>query len=896
MTPSRWQRLETVFERVLDLPPAERLAVLDRDCADDPDLRDEILRMLGATSPDASLAIEQRFVTDAVAGDHAVGTRCGPYRLVARLGDGGSGTVYLADRADGQFQQQVAVKLIRGTRVWPALMARVRTEREALALLQHPNIARLFDAGSTDDEVPFLVMEFVDGVPITEHCATHGLGLEARLRLFLVVCVAVQYAHGRLVVHRDLKPSNVFVTHDGDVRLLDFGIAKLLSPSSDQGAITVDGQRPLTPDYAAPEQLAGATITTATDVYGLGVLLCELITGERPARAASGAHAVEAESVSAARILGRATTPLAAPRTWRDRLRRDRSDLHRVVAKALHVEPGRRYASAEQLGEEVERFLKGRPVHARPDSLAYRTSRFVKRNWLPVSAAVAAMVLIATFAGVAGWQARALARERDAASQARDRAEDVVRTLVDVFETTNPDVVAGADALTVRAWLDDAERRVLASLDDDLARATMQGVFGRIRLARTQVSAARDLLQAALESERQTLGPGARQTLATQLDLIDALVLQDDVAAMKSLHADVMRQLDGREGEEPALLARALAVELEPGKADIPALERAVALFRRHVAFEDPKRTRSLVTLALAYASAERHGDAERTWHEVLADLASMPGRGSAAGVMVHNDYATWLSGRGRADEAEAQLVEARTLAEAMYGPRSFWHATIANNLAAQRARRGDVQGANAAFRDAHEQFVAVFGRDHWQSANIARNVAITYLAMGEPRACLDWIVPAARRFEASAPAGRGTLFIQAQVRRCEAAAGDPEGALVGWQALLPALTALPNGASQAAQVQVWMSVALVALGRAADAEPLVRAAASTWAATLDSTHPQMVEVACEQAVVFAALGRTDEARTLFTRCAGAYDSNQLIEASRRQRVRDESGRLGVSR
>jgi len=869
-----------VFERLLDLPPAERSAALDRECAGDPDMHAELSRMLDATADEASLAIERRFVHESSPTDAIIGSRCGPYRLVAHLGDGGSGTVYLAERDDGQFQQQVAIKLIRGTRTWPTLMARVRVEREALALLQHANIARLFDAGTTDDHVPYLVMEYVDGVAITEYAASHALDLEARLRLFLSVCRAVQYAHGRLVVHRDIKPTNVFVTRDGEVRLLDFGIAKLLS-STDDNPVTHGDARPFTPDYAAPEQLSGEVVTTATDVYGLGVLLAELVGGERPRRSTSGAHVVTSLRVLAAGA-------------WLGGLRRDRGDLERIAAQALHVEPQRRYASADALADDVERFLSGHPVHARPDSLAYRASRFVHRNWLAVSVASVAALLVLAFATIAVWQARARARERDAASEARDRAEQVVQTLVTVFETTNPEVVAGADGLTVRAWLDEAEQRVLGSLGDGLARASLQSVFGRIRLARTQLPAARALLQSAFDEQRRTLGPDAHATLATQLDLIDTLVLLEDRPAAVTLHRDVLQRLESRAASEAVLLARALAISAESSTPSLASLHRAVELLRAHVPPGDASRLRVQATLATELGTVNQLAEADAVWREVLAEADLPVASRTAVRVMVLNDYAAYAGGRGQADEAERYLARARDVADTVYGPHSYWHATIANNLAVQRAQRGEIEGANAAFIDAHEQFVAVFGPNHWQSANIARNVGLTFLALGNTEACRAWLDPASRVFAMSTPSA-GAVLVDAQAQRCRFEDGDVATALARWSVLVPRFDSFQNSASAKGYVQLWMAAALVRLHRAAEAEVLAREALSARTAAGITGMP-IAEAECELAVALADQGRNADAEPLLARCAAPYAGNRLIEASRRARVREAQANVARER
>ena len=379
--------------------------------------------MLAAAGPDRALAIERFIVDRAVeAGDVGplIGSRLGPWRLVGVLGRGGMGTVYRAERADGHYRQEVAVKILGSGPCDPYAIDRFRTERQVLAHLTHPNIAGLLDGGFAPDGTPYLVMELVDGVPISEWCAAQRLPLEARLRLFRVVCDAVQHAHRALVVHRDLKPSNIFVSQSGIVKLLDFGIAKLLDPGAwDVGSVATRADlRLITPEYAAPEQRRDGHITTATDVYALGVVLYELLTGLRPreltgsTRSSHPQDLVPSPVIAPSEVVRRFTSnrstlertreSTATDVTWsvadRRRLfRRIRGDLDRIVLNALREEPERRYASAGQLGEEIERFLAGRAVLAQPDTVGYRARKFVGRNRLAVTAAAVFISCIVAF-------------------------------------------------------------------------------------------------------------------------------------------------------------------------------------------------------------------------------------------------------------------------------------------------------------------------------------------------------------------------------------------------------------------------------------------------------------------------------------------------------------------
>ncbi len=428
------------------------------------------------------------------------------------------GLVYGAERADGQYQLEVAVKLMRAGPRDPYAGERFRTERQVLASLQHPNIAGLLDGGFAADGTPFLVMELVDGSPITDWCRSQSLSLEARLSLFRVVCDAVQHAHQALVVHRDLKPSNILVSSAGAVKLLDFGIAKLLEPQAwgIEASQTLTEMRTLTPDYAAPEQRHGGTITTATDVYALGVVLYELLAGVRPVAEGTRQDAGSRE--------GTPTTDTppseAVRRTSRNEPRpaasgrRLRGDLDRIVLTALREEPARRYGSAGQLGEEIGRFLDGRPVLAQPDTVGYRVRKFVGRNRLAVAVSAVFVASLAAFGGVSAWQARVLAEQRRVAQLERDASEQVARVLLDLFETTNPSVRPDGDRMPVGELLRGSQARSLALLRDVPAvRASLQHVFGLIHKTRGQYGPAREALEEALEQRRRLVGPDAPETL-----------------------------------------------------------------------------------------------------------------------------------------------------------------------------------------------------------------------------------------------------------------------------------------------------------------------------------------------------------------------------------------------
>jgi non-specific serine/threonine protein kinase/serine/threonine-protein kinase len=451
MTPERWQQVKAVFQAALERAAGERASFLDAACAGDEALRAEV----------ASLLAEQEKLSSFIAAP-AVGEvkvesslelsnrRIGPYRIERELGRGGMGVVYLAERDDDQFRKQVAIKLIRRGFDVEHVINRFRYERQILASLDHPNIARLLDGGTTEEGLPYFVMEYVEGRPIDDYCDARRLNTEARLELFRKVCAAVQYAHQNLVVHRDLKPGNILVTEAGEPKLLDFGIAKLLNPEAfpDTFTATRTWERPMTPAYASPEQARGLPVTTSSDIYSLGVVLYELLTGHRPYQVdASGlphelARVIceqEPERPSTAITRVEVITQAAQGETIRitpdsvsrvrntppARLRRQlKGDLDNVVLMALRKEAQRRYASVEQFAEDLGRYLEGRPVIARPATAAYRAAKFVGRHRAGVLAG--ALVVLALIGGAVAtaWQAR-VARAQKA--RAEKRFNDVRR-------------------------------------------------------------------------------------------------------------------------------------------------------------------------------------------------------------------------------------------------------------------------------------------------------------------------------------------------------------------------------------------------------------------------------------------------------------------------------------
>lgn len=478
MTPERWQRIEDLFRAAVERPETERESFLAEACGGDEELRGEVLTLLANDTT-------EDFIEEPIAGaavslapgqaEDVVGTRIGPYLLTRLIGRGGMGAVYEAVRDDDEFQQKVAIKLIRGGMESDFVRDRFLRERQILASLDHPHIARLFDGGTTADGRPYFVMEFVAGEPITDYCRRRGLSVGDKLKLFRDVCSAVQHAHRKLVVHRDLKPGNILVTDSADGRsglpkLLDFGIAKLLAPGpGDDWVPTATAMRLMTPDYASPEQIRGGEITTATDVYSLGVVLYELLTDRHPYQFETySPYEIERAICN---TLAPLPSEVASGQTGAStRLAHELSgDLDNIVMMALRKEPERRYQSVEQLSDDIQRYLTGMPIAARPDSFGYRTGKFIRRNRIVVAAA--AIVLLSLHLGIFAT-ARAARRARAERAVAERRFEQV-RKLSNTFLFDFHDKIQNVPGTTeARAMVAQTALEYLDSLARDSAGDT----------------------------------------------------------------------------------------------------------------------------------------------------------------------------------------------------------------------------------------------------------------------------------------------------------------------------------------------------------------------------------------------------------------------------------------
>ncbi len=769
-----WARAEELFGAALAKPEPERRAFLAAGAGGDPELWRLVEALLDADAK-AGTFLEQAIGAGcrAVAAaelDARIGQRVGPYRLVSLLGRGGTSAVYLGVRADQEFEQVAAVKLVRGGMDSAEMRRRFKGERQILARLEHPAIARLFDGGTTDDGLPYFVMERIEGQAIDRYCDGERLPIRRRLELFETVCAAVHYAHRNLVVHRDLKPANVLVTADGQVKLLDFGIAKLLAPDLQDGsnreawAETALLARPMTPAYASPEQVAGGPITTASDVYSLGVLLYELLTGRRPYPApaspaeleraileleperpsAAVRRSPERETGAAVRrspeketgVVARRSSPdgaeaLAAMRSERPESlsRRLRGDLDNIVRMALRKEPSRRYGSAEQLGEEVRRYLEGRPVIARQDSVPYRAAKFARRHRAGLAAACAALAGVLAFAVSTAVQKAEIGRERD-------RAEQVSSMLVRLFELAGP---GGGPGLTARELLDRGSEEVAALGGQPATQAMLLETLAHLYEELGLYAETERLLHRALAARRSTAGAESAEVAASLHGLGRAVAQQGEYRRATGLFREALalrRRLLGDASPEIAASLNALALSLhEQGQ-----MEEAEALYRDALARdlrllgEEARHTKVVRgNLGLLLLDMGSYAEAERLYEQLAsAERGKTDAEARAQAAEFLDGLGKAQHARGELAAAAASLAESLALRREVLGEEHPLVARSANHLGMVLVAAGDLAAAEPLIRTAGEQRRRLLAPGHDEIAESLEGLGALHAARGE--------------------------------------------------------------------------------------------------------------------------------------------------------------------
>ncbi|MDA8018811.1 MAG: serine/threonine-protein kinase [Thermoanaerobaculia bacterium] len=884
-----------------ELEGVERAALLDEGCCGDDELRLEIEAMLRAHAGPLMEVEEAVFGTESEDGVEVglVGQVVGSYEVIREIGRGGMGMVYLAERVDG-YQQQVALKVVRSEFVDSEMARRFRRERQILARLTHPNIAQLLDGGITDDGRPFLVMQRIDGLPITRHCDELRLGLVDRLRLFETVCRAVLFAHRNLIVHRDLKPSNILVSGEGEVKLLDFGIAKLLDPSDDLESIADPGTRSelrlMTPEHAAPEQVKGEPVTTATDTYALGILLYELLTANRPFKGHDTSRSeLEREicelpppppSLSVARrnrsdpkgmatiAASRASTP--------ERLRRQlKGDLDTIVLHALRKEPDRRYATAEQLAEDIRRYLGGDPVSAQADTWSYRWGRFVLRHSWSVAAGVFFFLCLVVFAGIIFRQSRSLERERDRARLGQDTTEQVTQVLVDLFEVADPYKSPVGGSLRVDELLERHSERVISSLEDQPAvQGRLRHVLGKIHIAHSQFSRGRELLEQALSQRRSISGPEDAEAAGIFHDLAVLRGRTGDLAEARKMLRRSLAWHESHRGEEHETVAQCLQdlAEALPNSSDekLELLERALELRRRILPPRHVGIASSLNDLALVRLDQSRFEEAVELLSQSKSIVDEALDAGHPFALAVRTNLIGALIQQERLEEGLALQQENLAQQRRIFGDESVSVANSLNSLGTILARKGDWSLAETAFEESLDLWTRLLGPRHPQVVNTTRNLGRIAELLGRPEEALAHLNRAIElRWDSSQPEeDLDYLFIKAQAAAILWQLGRVDAAE---EALEETLTLMGRAAQESnyriVDAQVMLAEVKLRIGRLKEAEALLLDSLGHRVERLEPEHPKIAEARCGLGRVFARSGRREEAGQMFRSCLATYSA-----------------------
>jgi serine/threonine protein kinase len=741
--PEKWDQVKELFALALERDPEERTTFLRQACAGDDSLRTEVESLLSSFDG-ASTFLEDCPAADLVSAQSRgmTGKRIGAYRIIREIGQGGMAVVYLGERDDQNYRKRVAIKMVKAGIGGEQVLQRFLNERQTLAALDHSNVVKLLDGGSSEDGSPYLVMDYVEGLPIDEYCDRNHLSIGDRLRLFRDVCSAVQYAHQNLVIHRDLKPGNILITPEGLPRLLDFGIAKLLNPECQQTPLVtrIDG-RPMTPEYASPEQVRGEPVTSATDIYSLGVLLYEILTGHRPYQLADSSwHEIERlicdsepprpstrVSTDRERLKATAEMRMAEPKQL---VRSLRGDLDWITMKALEKDPSRRYATASELSADTGRYLSHEPVLARPASATYRARKYVRRHPVGVTVAAGLVLLLAGFAGTQAFQLRRIMRERD-------RANRVTEFMEGMFKVSDPSEARG-NSITAREILDKESKEIDTGLiQDPELQAEMMHVMGDVYKGLGLFPRAQQLFERSSDIRRRVLGPNNAETLRSIDDLAWILNQEGHAAEAEKLQrqtVDVRRRVFGLQNPDTLTSMKNLAwtLDREGQYAEAEKLEREALDIRRHVLKTDDRETVATMNNLAATLGHEGHyEEAEKLKRATLDIRRRVLGPEHPETLTAMNNLAFTLQQEGRYPEAEKLQRETLSIQRRILGPEHPDTLRSMNNLASTLAREDQVTEAEQLQREALATKQRVLGPEHQDTLWALKDLALTLQSEG---------------------------------------------------------------------------------------------------------------------------------------------------------------------
>lgn len=872
----RWRRADSLFARALELPEADRQAFLEASTGGDPELLGDVVALLDSLDTaerrigESAALLLTPGLDEEVDPELPEGTRIGAYRIDRQIGKGGMGAVYLASRADRAFDRQVAIKLVPGGAGGARWQSRFAAERRILAGLEHPNIARLYDAGVDQSGQPFLVMEYVAGTRIDRYASQRRLGLRERLTLFLAVCDAVAFAHQRLVVHRDLKPANVLVTEQGEVKLLDFGVARLLAGGDATEPVTRRGHRMLTPEYAAPEEIRGEPATGGADVYSLGAMLYELLTGQRPAwqrlvvqhapQAALEAAQLPPSGLAGRQLLG---------------------DLDVITLTALAPDPVRRYPSVQSLRDDLQRHLDGLPIVARPATLRYLARKFVGRNRALVAAVTAALLLGATYTATVVLQARRLAAERDRAEVERARAQQVSALLVSLFKTGDPFAPGRPDTMRVAQFLERGVDRVNAELArQPLARAQLLTSLGGVFRWRGQHERAAGLLDTAIALLRAEPDPPPLDLAEALTELGNVRRLTGGLAPAESLHREALAlrsaaleraRASSRAPEVDvrplaASLANVGAALLEQGRLDeaAPLIDSAVALQRSRAVLDTAAMAEVLNYQATLALRRGQEPVALRLVQESYQLNRARLGADHPRVVLELGNIAVVLGRAGRWAAAESALAEVVRVQASRLPPEHPQLVRSQVNLAAVRGNLGRLAEADSMLR-------AVIAAERRAGGELQTHLPVTLdqhadllLKMKRPDEATARYAEALGILRARLPADHPDLAsaeIKLAAAHCASAGADARReALAGFERGRRALdAALPAAHPTGLAARARHGDCLSRLGRGAEGESLLVSSFDTAREAHGPGHPLTRAIGADLAAHYDRNGRTAE-------------------------------------
>jgi eukaryotic-like serine/threonine-protein kinase len=782
MDSTRWERIQTLFHEVADLPEPEQRAFLKKACTDDDELIAEVLALIeedarGSSLLDRDLAHVAHQVLDAATPASFPFKEFGPYRIKKALGEGGMGVVYLAERVD--LGSLVAIKLLRDAWLSPARRERFASEQRTLAQLNHPSIARLYDADTLDDGTPWFVMEYVEGVPLTEYCVEHRCSIEERLRLFRAVCEAVQYAHQHAVIHRDLKPSNILVKTDNTIRLLDFGIAKHLenleTPASKHETMT--GLRLMTPAYAAPEQVRGERVGIHSDVYSLGVILYELLAGKLPfdlSRLSPG----EAETMILTQDPPRpsafakeAIKPPGADPNISSLGKTAWADLDVLCLTAMHKDTQRRYQSVEALIRDIDHYLKGEPLEARPDTFRYRLGKFVTRNRRAVSAAALVFTIVV---GLVIFFTVRLAKARNAALDEAARTQRIQRFMMNLFQGGDESVGPG-DSMRVVTLLDRGVQEAQSLNSDPKVQAELYQTLGTIYEQLGKFDQANSLLQSALDRRKALFGPDSTEVAESlvalgqlrsdqaQYDEAEQLIRQAldiDKRRLPATHPRIGKAMyalgevlvnEGKYDQGIQVLNEAVRIQSAPGGVTADLAEtltelanaqfyaghldisnglnlRVVAMDRQLYGERHPNVAEDLINLGAIQSEWGHYPETERYYRQALDIIQNFYGKDHPETASVMTLLGRSLNSQGRFDEAADMLQQALGIQERVYGPVHPRVASALGELGKVAMQQGKLDEAEADFLRQADIYRDVYKGKHYYIGSALANLGGVYM------------------------------------------------------------------------------------------------------------------------------------------------------------------------